>query len=206
MGQGRFHNRLLTEVGGDLRAGLIDLLAPGDQTKKFMDINCMVTRFDITNGLAAVRVLVLDTPDLRAIGKGSIHLKSEQLDIALNPISKKGIGTDAIGKINLSLGSLTRPFKLGGTLAEPSLAIDAKKAAITLGKALGGFTLFGPFGLAALLVDGDGSQKDLCKTAAAIARRKHPPPKKADPKKSRKKKKKSTNPESFLNDLKKMFK
>ena len=206
MGRGRFHNRLLTEVGGDLRAGLIDLLAPGDQADELTEINCLVTRFDVTDGIAAVRVLVMDTPDLRAIGKGSIHLKSEKLDIALNPVSKKGVGTDAIGKINLSLGSLTRPFKLGGTLAEPSLAIDAKKAAITLGKALGGFTLFGPFGLAALLVDGDGSQKDLCKTAAAIARRKHPPPKKAAPTKSRKKKKKSTNPGSFLNDMKKMFK
>jgi hypothetical protein len=166
----------------------------------------MVTRFDITDGIANARVLVMDTPALSAVGKGSINLKSEQLDISLNPIPKKGVGTDAVGKIHLSLGSLTKPFKLGGTLANPSLAIDAKRAALTIGKAFGGFALFGPFGLAALLVDGDASPKDMCKTAAAIARQKRPPPKKVVPEESRKKKKKPTTPGSFLNGLKKMFK
>lgn len=205
MGNGRFHNRLLAVAGGDLQAGLFDLLAPGDQAGELTEINCLVTRFDVTDGIAAVRVLVMDTPDLRAVGKGRIHLKSEQIDISLNPIPKKGVGTDAIGKIHLSLGSLAKPFKLGGTLADPSLAIDAKRAALTIGKAFGGFTLFGPFGLAALLVDGNASKKDLCKTAVSIARQKRPPLEKGAPADSRKKKKKSNEPKSFLNGLKKMF-
>lgn len=206
MGNGRFHNRLLAVAGGDLQAGLFDLLAPGDQSHKLTEINCMVTRFDITDGIANTRVLVMDTQALRAIGKGSINLKSEKLDISLNPIPTTGVGTDAVGKIHLSLGSLTKPFKLGGTLANPSLAIDAKRAALTLGKAFGGFALFGPFGLATLLVDGDASKKDLCKTAVAIARQKRPPSKKVAPADSRKKKKRSTDPGSFLDGLKKMFK
>jgi hypothetical protein len=149
---------------------------------------------------------VLDTPALRAIGKGDINLKSEKLNIALNPIPKKGVGANGVGKLHLSLGSLTKPFKLGGTLANPSLAIDAKRAALTIGKAFGGFALFGPFGLAALLIDGDASEKDVCKTAVTLARRKQTLPKKSSPQDRQKQKKKTDGPGTFLNNLKKMFK
>ncbi|MCP3954462.1 MAG: AsmA-like C-terminal region-containing protein, partial [Desulfobacterales bacterium] len=206
MGNGRFHNRLLAVVGGDLQAGLFKLLAPGDHSKKLTEINCLVTRFDITDGIAAARVLVLDTPSLSALGKGNINLKSEKLDISLDPIPKKGVGTDSVGKINLSLGNLAKPFKLGGTLADPSLAIDAKKAAFTIGKAVGGFALFGPFGLATLLLDGDAAKKDLCKTAVDLARQNRMPSKNTTPTNARKKEKKPTDQGSFLNGLKKMFK
>jgi len=206
MSNGRFNNRLLALAGGDLRAGLFDLIAPGDQTDELTEINCLVTRFDITDGVARTRVLILDTPALRAIGKGDINLKSEKLNIALNPIPKKGVGADGVGKLHLSLGNLTKPFKLGGTLANPSLAIDAKRAALTIGKAFGGFALFGPFGLAALLIDGDASEKDLCKTAVTLARRKQTLPKKSSPQDRQKQEKKTDGPGTFLNNLKKMFK
>lgn len=203
MGKGLVNNRLLGVIGGDLRAGLFQLLYPGGQVGDITDINCFVTRFDAVEGLAAARVLVLDTGALRVIGEGTINLKTEQLDISLKPIPKKGIGT--LGKINLSLGNLARPFKLGGTLAAPELAIDAKRAAITLGKAFGGFVLLGPFGLAASLIDGDTSKTDLCATAAAIARQKRTPPPKPAPQRAHKKKKGTGPPGTFLDGVKKMF-
>ncbi len=203
MGKGQLNNRLLGVLGGDLRAGIFQMLNLGDRSGELTEINCFVTRFDIVEGLAATRVLVLDTPALKAIGKGTINLKTEELDIALEPIAKKGIGTSDTGKINFSFGNLAKPFKLGGTLAEPALAIDATKAAITIGKAVGGFALFGPFGLAVLLVDGESGKKDLCGTAVAIARQKKAVPKKKATAKPAQKKSGSSG--SFMDGLKKMF-
>jgi len=206
MGKGRFNNRLLGVLGGDLRAGLFQLLNVGGKSEELTEIKCLVTRFDAVDGLATSRVLVLDTGALRAMGKGTVNLKTEQLDISIKPIPQKGVGAEGVGKISLSLGSLAKPFKLGGTLANPELAVDAKHAAITLGKAVGGFALFGPFGLAALLVDGNTAKKDLCATARAIALKKQKaPPKKKTPKKSPPKKK-VFSPGKFMDGLKKLLK
>jgi len=206
MGRGRFNNRLLGVLGGDLRAGLFRLLNIGGKQGDLTEINCFVTRFDIVDGIADARVLLLDTHALRAVGKGTVYLKTEKLDISLKPIPQKGLGADGVGKINLSLINLAKSFKLGGTLAGPELAIDPKKAAITIGKALGGFVLFGPFGLAALLVDGDSGKKGLCTTAVAIAKQKKSLPLKKRPANSKKKRKKKQTPGTFLDGLKKMLK
>jgi len=206
MGKGRFDNRLIGVLGGDLRAGLFQLLNIGGKSEELTEINCLVTRFDAVDGMATSRVLVVNTGALMAMGKGTINLKTEEIDISIKPIPQKGVGAEGLGKISLSLGSLAKPFKLGGTLANPELAVDAKHAALTLGKAFGGFALFGPFGLAALLIDGDTAKKDLCATAKAIAlqKQKAPPRKKATSKSSRKKKAPSSG--KLIDGLKKLFK
>ena len=206
MGKGRLNNRLLGVLGGDLRAGIFQLLHPGGESRELTEINCLVARFDAVNGMANSRVLVLDTGALRAMGKGRVNLKTEALDISIEPIPQKGVGADGVGKLSLSLGSLAKPFKLGGTLANPELAVDAKRAAITLGKAFGGFALFGPFGLAALLVDGNLGKKDLCATAKAIALKKYKPPRKKKTKKKNPQKGKPLSPGKFMDGLKKLFK
>jgi uncharacterized protein involved in outer membrane biogenesis len=206
MGRGSFNNRLVRELGGDLSAGFYQLLSVGGKQGKLTKISCFVTRFDIVDGFADARVLVLNTTAVRVVGKGTVNLKTEKLDISLKPIPQIGLGTDVIGKISLSLGNLAKSFKLGGTLADPELAIDPKHAAITIGKAIGGFALFGPFGLAALLVDGDSGKKNLCTTAVAIAKQKKSLPLKKRPANSKKKRKKKQTPGTFLDGLKKTFK
>ena len=203
MGSGSFNNRLLGLLGGNLRAGLFQLLNMGGKQDELTEINCFVTRLDMVDGIAYTRVLVLDTQAIRAVGKGTVNLKNEKLDISLKPIPKKGLGATGVGKINVSFGNLAKPFKLGGTLADPELAIDPAKAAITIGKAFGGFALFGPFGLAALLVDGDAAKKDLCAAAVAIARQKKNIWKKSVPGDS--KKTGAESPDTFLDGLKKVF-
>jgi hypothetical protein len=66
---------------------------------------------------------------------------------------------------------LSKPFKLGGTLASPSLAIDPTETAITLGKAFGAGALFGPAGVAGALVGGSSGDKNPCLTAIEAARK-----------------------------------
>jgi hypothetical protein len=90
--------------------------------------------------------------------------------LSLKPSPKKGVGTGEGRKATLSLGELAKPFKLGGTLANPKLAIDTTQSAIMIGKAYGGIALFGPVGIAAALVSSpSGSDQNPCLAAIEAA-------------------------------------
>jgi len=95
-------------------------------------------------------------------GYGKIDLKTEEIDLSLKPSPQKGVGINGLAKLTMSLGELTRPLKLKGTLSNPSLSIDPTGSIITLGKAIGGVALFGPFGVAAVLANGQFGDKNQC--------------------------------------------
>ena len=103
------------------------------------------------------------------VGEGEIDLKTEKLNLSLKPVPKEGIGTRVTGKLNVSLSELTKPFKLGGTLAHPSLAVDPTQTAIAFGKAIGGGMLFGPVGIAAALVGTSSGDESSCLAAVEAA-------------------------------------
>jgi hypothetical protein len=166
MDNGRIQNKHIDLLGGDLSSGLFRLLNPSKEKADFTDINCFVSRFDIKGGLAESTVLVLDTDLMSVVGEGDIDLKTEKLNFSLKPLPKKGIGN-----LSLSLGELTEPFKLGGTLAKPTLVIDPTQTAIAIGKAVGGVALFGPAGIAADLVGGKSDDENLCLTAIEAAKK-----------------------------------
>ncbi len=165
MEDGRINNRYIEIAGADLSASLFRLFNPVKKKKKFTKLNCLVSRFDIVNGIAESEVMVFDTPRMSVIGSGKVNLKTEKLNISLKPAPKEGIG------LSLSFGELAKPFKLGGTLAKPSLAIDPKQTALAIGKAVGGIALFGPVGIAAILLSGKSGDKNPCLTAIAEAKK-----------------------------------
>lgn len=166
MGKGRINNKYIDLLGGDLSAGLFRLLDPSREKTDYTSVNCMVSRFDIKKGLADSTVLFFDTNRMSVGGEGKIDLASEKIDLSLKPVPKEGVGG-----FSLSLGELSKPFKLGGTLAEPALAIDKTQAALALGKAVGGIALFGPAGLAASLIGKkEKGDEDPCLKAIAAAR------------------------------------
>ena len=166
MSQGRVNNKYIDLIGGDISDNIFRLFNPVKEKKDYTEIKCMVSRFDMNEGLAKSTILVFDTNVMNVIGEGKIDLKTEKLDLALKPVPKEGIGG-----FSLSLSELAKPFKLGGTLAKPSLAIDPTKAAITMGKAIGGIALFGPLGLASTLAGkSEAGDTDPCDVAVEIAR------------------------------------
>ena len=61
---------------------------------------------------------------------------------------------------------ITKPFKLGGTLASPSLDIDVTETAKTVGT-----VLLGPAGIAYLLVSGSSGKESACAAALKAAGR-----------------------------------
>ncbi|MGV8073778.1 MAG: AsmA family protein [Syntrophobacteraceae bacterium] len=168
--KGQIDNKYLNLLGGDLGSNALRLINPFSESKKYTDINCMVSGFDIKNGLAQTTALLLDTDQMRVIGDGKINLKTEELDISLKPSPKEGVGGAGLGKVSLSLGELAKPFKLGGTLAKPALAIDTKQAALGIGKAVGGAALLGPIGIgAAMLGSGGADNANVCAEAIEAA-------------------------------------
>ncbi|MBW1766190.1 MAG: AsmA family protein [Deltaproteobacteria bacterium] len=160
MGQGRIHNKYIDLLGRELSSGIFRLLNPVKVKKDYTAINCMVSRFDIRKGIADSTALVFDTPRMSVVGTGKINLGTEKLSLSLNPSPKKGLGG-----FSLSLGELAKPFKLAGTLAEPSLAIDPTKAALAIVKTVGGVALFGPAGIAAALMSKSKGDENPCLSA-----------------------------------------
>jgi|GEM_PF-850176 len=162
MGEGRINQNAVKLLGSDLSSGLLQLLNPLKKEEKYTKINCFAGGFDIKNGLAQSNALVLDTNQVRVFGYGKIDLKTEEIDLLLKPSPQKGVGINGLAKLSLSLGELTKPLKLKGTLSNPSLSIDPTGSIITLGKAIGGVALFGPFGVAAVLANGQFGDKNPC--------------------------------------------
>jgi AsmA family protein len=124
-----------------------------------------VARFDIERGEARSTALVLDTPEMTVVGDGTVDLATERLNLALIPYPKQGVAG-----VGLSLGELTKPFKLAGTLSEPSLAVDPAQSALVIGKAVGGVLLFGPVGIVAALVGGTKGEGNPCLRAVEAAK------------------------------------
>lgn len=171
MGRGRIHNRYIELLGGDLSAGLFRLLNPFEKQSDYTRVNCFVAAFNMKNGLARATTLVLNTQYMVVVGSGTVNLRTERLNLSLKPVPKEGIGTDLFGKLGISAGELTRPFKLGGTLAHPRLVIDPAQTAIALGKTIGSVVLFGPAGIAAALAGGASDDENSCAAAIAAARK-----------------------------------
>ena len=171
MGQGRLHNQYLDLLGVDLARSILRLINPFKTGEDYTTFNCFVTGLEIKNGLAICSALVLDTNQISVAGGGDVNLKDESLNLSLHPLPKKGVGAGELGKVSLSLGELSKPFKLGGTLAKPSLAIDTGQTLTAIGKAVGGVALFGPAGVLAALASASPDDKNPCLTALESAQK-----------------------------------
>lgn len=169
MGEGKINNKYLGVLGSDIASNILRMVNPFKKESPFTHVSCMVCGFKIGNGKAETTALVVNSDDMSVVGNGTIDLRTEGLDFSLDPVPKGGIGTGITGKLNLSLGELTRPFKLAGTLSQPSLALDFKQAALAAGKAVGGLMLFGPVGLGGALLGSGSDDKQLCPLAIKAA-------------------------------------
>jgi len=115
-------------------------------------LNCLVTRFDIANGLATSRIAVADTQRLNLDGSGTINLKTEELDLTFDSTTKV-----------TSLLSLMPPIHAGGTLANPDFEPDIGAGAVgALGNVLN--DLLNPGNVLGEIF-GSGKKKTVCEVA-----------------------------------------
>jgi hypothetical protein len=160
--EGRIYSRYMDMIGGGLIQEILRVVNPFSAKEEYSELNCAVHVFDIKDGLATCKTSLADTGYTTLRGRGEVDLKGEKLDLLFALSPKKGIGISGFAEVGVSLPGLARSFKLGGTLAQPSLTINPGGAAGTIGKMLGGLALLGPFGLAAGLLDLKLGEKDPC--------------------------------------------
>jgi hypothetical protein len=184
MSNGRAASEYLELLEKYLGSGILRMLNPFQEKREYTPINCFVNQIEIKDGLADVKIL-LDTDRTSIFGAGNVNLKTERLDLGIKPTPKKGAMP---ANISFSFKELSQPFRLGGTLARPHLAIDAGRTAFVIGKMAGALAL-GPIGIAAFFADVSVGKKDACAVALGKADIKGQPSdaKKPDEKKKEKK-------------------
>jgi len=166
LGKGKISTGFLNFLSADIASTLMSILNPFEEKIDSAQINCAVCDFNIINGIAKSDVIMVDDPIKTLFSKGTINLKTEGLDFRIETHPKEGIGTKDTGKVSISLSKITKPFKLGGTLVNPSLELDVVGAGTTIAAAL-----LGPVGWAYLLVSGSSGEENPCKKALEIAGR-----------------------------------
>jgi uncharacterized protein involved in outer membrane biogenesis len=171
MGKGRVSMKYLNLIDMDVGTKLSQLINPLKKDNQYTAINCLVERMDVENGLVQHK-LFLDSEQTRLVSAGQVNLKTEGLNISIQSSPKRGLDIAGFAQLSIGLSELTRPFRLGGTLRKPTLAIDATQTTLAIGKALGGFALFGPFGILTALGNVSiGGNKDSCLKAMQAVER-----------------------------------
>ena len=81
-------------------------------------IRCAIADFGVKNGLMQTNAFVFDTSAVLIEGGGVINLKSEEMDLKLNPKPKDS-----------SIASLNSPLYVRGTFSDPQVSPDVGKLA-----------------------------------------------------------------------------
>jgi uncharacterized protein involved in outer membrane biogenesis len=116
-------------IFSDFLSELFSVLNPFAETSEFTQLECGVVAADIADGQVTVYPFVFNTTDITIVSKGSVDLKTEDLDFSFNTKPRKGVG--------LSAGVLVNPFiKVGGRLVSPAVELDPQRAAVSSGLAV----------------------------------------------------------------------
>lgn len=149
-------SRMMMEMAGLHLPEILMLKLTGDQVIR---IHCGIADFAVKGGVMHTNTLVFDTQVTRIDGTGTIDLQKEQLNLTLQPNTKK-----------TSLASLQSPIYMRGSFSRPEVKLD--KTAIAT-RALGAIALgiVNPFlALLPLVETGPGMDSDcgkLVKTTQA---------------------------------------
>jgi uncharacterized protein involved in outer membrane biogenesis len=109
MGPGNINNAFAKLMLADLFK-LLSFGSGGDSS----NLKCVAVRYDINHGLADTRQLAVETSGATIIGKGTINLATEGLDLHLVPYATSA-----------NLTALAIPMQVGGTMAHPNVVPDA---------------------------------------------------------------------------------
>jgi uncharacterized protein involved in outer membrane biogenesis len=178
VGEGRLQNKAMDWAAGDLLVQVLGAINPLAKSEDSTQMTCAAVRFVIRDGVATTdKGLAMRTAKVDVVGSGTVDLRSEQLDLGIKPRPRGGVG--------LSLSSpLAGLVRVNGTLAKPSMGIDAggtlkTAASVGAGVATGGLSTLGE-----LLLDKVAADEDPCRTALGQAQQAQAKPK-AEPQKSK---------------------
>src|SRR3972149_265163 len=161
MGAGTLKSSSTTKATTDVLTSAFNAMNPGAGGSEDTEIRCGVVNLTIKDGIAtADKGIAFDTKKMNIIGSGIINLKTEELDIAIDPQAREGVG--------ISAGQLAELVKIGGTLAEPK-AVPSTEAALKTAASVGAAVATGGLSILAQgLFDRSTADSDPCATALGI--------------------------------------
>lgn len=132
MGEGRINNALIDWAGADILNQLAEKLNPVGGRESNTQLACGVINVQANRGILAWdRHIAFETAKMNVVSSGKVDLGREALDVGVRPSPKGGVG--------ISAGILSDLLRLQGTLASPSVGVDAAgvaKSALSIAGAL----------------------------------------------------------------------
>ena len=149
--------------GGNLSALLVDIagLEVGNALLSALgvpqraNLQCFAAEYTLKDGLMQTKELIVDTSEAQVRGTGDINLANETLDYKLVTKSK-----------HFSVGTLSTPIDIGGTLKSPSIKPEIGPLALKGGAAVGLGVLFPPAAILPTIQFGTG-ENGACQAAEA---------------------------------------
>ncbi len=165
LGHGNGHASLYLQNGANVSALLVDLagLQVGDAVLSALgiptktNIQCLVSDFSLTDGVVDTKTFLLATKEANILGSGTANLDTQKLDLALR--------TEAT---HISIGSLSTPINIGGTLKNPSVLPAPVPLAERAGPAVALGVLFPPLALLPTIRLGLGDKNACADTINAL--------------------------------------
>ena len=137
IGKGRIPNNVADKPGVGLILKTFGSLNPLAKSEPYSTLECGVVNMVAKDGIATTdKGIAVQTDKMTMVGSGAVNLKTEQLDLGFRPYAREGTG--------INIGAIAGAGRVGGTLAEPKLVIDAAnvlKAGATAGAAVMTFGL-----------------------------------------------------------------
>jgi uncharacterized protein involved in outer membrane biogenesis len=128
-GPGRTKNSIIGNLTGDIIAQLFTALNPFAEEEEFTNWECSVFGIDFVGGVGTINGFLLQSEKLMIVGGGEVDLNTEKLDFEFNTKPRAGVGVSA--------DMFVTPFvKLTGTLADPSVGLNAKGVLLSGGAAV----------------------------------------------------------------------
>lgn len=152
-GKGQVKEFLAAVLFRDVVLEALRTINPLRKKEDTRTLDCGIYDISITEGVAKLDQVAIQTDQLLLVATGRIDLNTEKLDMNFRAKPREGIG--------VSLGTIANSFLgVGGTLASPRLTLDPKGSVTTTGVAVatGGLSL-----LARGVWDRLSAAKDICK-------------------------------------------
>jgi uncharacterized protein involved in outer membrane biogenesis len=128
-GPGLVENSLIEGLSGDVIAQLFEALNPFAAQEEYTQWECSVLAVNVVDGIGSITGMLLQSRKLTIVGRGSIDLQTEKLDIEFNTKPRSGIGVSA--------DMFVTPFvKLSGTLKKPGIGANATGLLLSGGAAV----------------------------------------------------------------------
>ena len=119
-------------------------------------LNCVVSHFEVVDGLATSKVLLADTEHVRITGAGTVNLADETINVSINPKPKSFALNTAV------------PISIGGTFKRPTYTLKQGAVARKLGGLVGSL-IFPPALIAGLAEFGVNSESPCLADATTAA-------------------------------------